>query len=102
MPLYEFKCSACDEVFDVRQDWKAPYPDCPACGGGDVKKVYHPAALVFKGSGWHVNDYGKSGPNGSSKNGSSKSSSESTTEKKDAPKVEAAAGTDKGTAKADP
>ncbi|NUQ01467.1 MAG: zinc ribbon domain-containing protein [Armatimonadetes bacterium] len=75
MPLYEFKCRDCEEVFEVRQEWKAPTPDCPSCGSGDVKKVYHAAALIFKGSGWHVNDYGKSGakPAGSS-NGSSASS----------------------------
>ena len=69
MPLYEFKCRECEHTFEVRQAWKDPFPDCPECAG-EVKKVFHPAALVFKGSGWHVNDYGKSGPvNGSSTNG---------------------------------
>jgi len=66
MPLYEFKCRECDHTFEMRQAWKDPFPACPECEG-EVKKVFHPAALVFKGSGWHVNDYAKSGgSNGSS------------------------------------
>lgn len=60
MPLYEFKCRECDHTFEVRQGWKDPFPACPSCDG-EVRKVFHPAALVFKGSGWHVNDYAKSG-----------------------------------------
>ena len=61
MPLYELKCRDCDHNWDVRQEYKAPLPDCPACGSDSVRKVLHAAALVFKGSGWHVNDYGKNG-----------------------------------------
>ncbi|MCC7491833.1 MAG: zinc ribbon domain-containing protein [Fimbriimonadaceae bacterium] len=77
MPLYEFKCRECEHTFEVRQEWKAPLPACAACGSAEVRKVYHAAALVFKGSGWHVNDYSKSGPNGGSakaKDGESTSS----------------------------
>lgn len=76
MPLYEFKCRQCEHNWEVKLAYKAPVPDCPGCGSTDVRKVFHAAALVFKGSGWHVNDYGKSGPRGSS------SSQPATTESK--------------------
>ena len=78
MPLYEFKCRDCEEVFEVRQEWKAPFPPCPQCGSGEVKKVLHAAALVFKGSGWHVNDYAKSGARSSNGNGKAASESNGT------------------------
>ncbi len=61
MPLYEFKCRDCDHNWEVKLAYRDPYPDCPACGSGEVRKVFHPAALIFKGSGWHQNDYGKHG-----------------------------------------
>jgi putative FmdB family regulatory protein len=61
MPLYELKCRDCDHDWEVRLEWKADLPACPACASANVRKVLQPAALVFKGSGWHVNDYGKNG-----------------------------------------
>ena len=73
-------------------EWKAPLPDCPGCGSENVRKVFHAAALVFKGSGWHVNDYKSSSRNGGSKpatsgeggeSGSSESSNSASTESKD-------------------
>jgi len=67
MPLYEFRCRDCDHGWETRMEWKAPQPDCPDCGSENVRKVYHAAALVFKGSGWHVNDYKSSSKNGGSK-----------------------------------
>ena len=97
MPLYEFRCRDCDHGWETRMEWKAPLPDCPGCGSENVRKVFHAAALVFKGSGWHVNDYKSSSRNGGSKpatsgeggesSGESSSSSESSnsasTESKD-------------------
>lgn len=76
MPLYEFKCRQCEHVFEVRQAWKDPLPECPECHG-EVRKVLQAPALVFKGSGWHVNDYGKTGPNPSSKSSSKSTESAS-------------------------
>ena len=67
MPLYEFRCRDCDHGWETRMEWKAPLPDCPDCGSENVRKVFHAAALVFKGSGWHVNDYKSSSKNGGSK-----------------------------------
>lgn len=33
MPLYEYRCPACDQVWEALQDrWDSPAPDCPGCG----------------------------------------------------------------------
>lgn len=77
MPLYELKCHDCEHVWETRIAYKAPLPECPECGGADVRKVYHPAALIFKGSGWHVTDYGRNGAKRSSNGSTNGKDSES-------------------------
>jgi putative FmdB family regulatory protein len=56
MPLYEYACEQCDTHFDVRHSAdEKPALTCPQCGGG-VRKVFHAAGVIFKGSGWYIND----------------------------------------------
>lgn len=60
MPTYEYACRACGEHLEVVQSFKDyPLTDCPACGG-DLRKVFSAAGLIFKGSGWHIKDYAPS------------------------------------------
>lgn len=56
MPLYEYACESCDHHFDVRHgaDDK-PALSCPSCQGS-VRKVFHAAGIIFKGSGWYITD----------------------------------------------
>jgi len=47
MPVYEYKCGACDETFEIisslaDRDEKAV---CPACGGRDVTPVFGSVSL---------------------------------------------------------
>ncbi len=42
----------------------------PGCGGA-VERLISPPALQFKGSGWYVTDYGRSGKSPSAGNGRS-------------------------------
>lgn len=59
MPLYEYKCSSCGDVFEVIQKFSdQPLTVHQKCGG-TVERLISPSALQFKGSGWYVNDYGK-------------------------------------------
>lgn len=59
MPLYEYKCQSCSEVFEVIQKFSdEPVAIHEKCGG-NVEKLISTSALQFKGSGWYVNDYGK-------------------------------------------
>lgn len=59
MPLYDYKCAKCGHVFEVLQKISAePLKFCPQCKG-PIKRLISPAGIIFKGSGFHVNDYGK-------------------------------------------
>ena len=59
MPIYEYRCDACGDSFDVLQRMSDdPLVTCEKCGG-TLRKVLHPVALHFKGSGFYTTDYGK-------------------------------------------
>jgi len=63
MPVYEYKCEKCGRRFEVRHSFR-DHPDvkCPTDGcDGPVHRVFSPPAIIFKGSGFHVNDYGRNG-----------------------------------------
>lgn len=61
MPLYEYQCEACSHRFERIQKFSAPPVDaCPQCGG-TVRKLMSSPAIQFKGSGFYITDYGKSG-----------------------------------------
>ena len=59
MPLYEYKCTSCGDVFEVMQKFSdQPLLTHDKCGGA-VERLLSAPALQFKGSGWYVTDYGK-------------------------------------------
>ena len=59
MPLYDYKCSKCSYIFEVQQKIsEEPLKHCPKCKGY-IKRIISPAGIIFKGSGFHVTDYGK-------------------------------------------
>ena len=61
MPVYEYACQRCDHHFDVRYGAdEVPTLSCPKCHS-EVKKVFHAAGIIFKGSGWHITDYAPKG-----------------------------------------
>jgi putative FmdB family regulatory protein len=61
MPIYEYECDKCGHRFEKIQKFSDPPLDtCPKCGGG-VHKMQSAPAFQFKGTGWYVTDYGKSG-----------------------------------------
>ena len=54
-----------------------PVASCPSCGTAS-QRVFHAVPVVFKGSGFYVNEYGKgSGRNEQSSDDSNKSDSKS-------------------------
>ncbi len=56
MPTYEYQCRNCGERFELFQSFKAkPLKRHDVCGG-DLQKVFHPTGIVFKGSGFYIND----------------------------------------------
>jgi putative FmdB family regulatory protein len=60
MPLYEYQCEKCGDLFEVMQKFvDEPLTVHEKCGGHVHRQISAPA-LRFKGSGWYVNDYAKS------------------------------------------
>lgn len=66
MPTYVYGCDSCGQQFEKFQKFSdEPVRVCPTCGN-PVRRIFQPAGIVFKGSGWHVTDYKRAGGNGSS------------------------------------
>jgi len=62
MPLYEYECDACGRRFEQIQKFSdAPLETCAECGKGPVRRLLSSPAIQFKGAGWYVTDYAKSG-----------------------------------------
>jgi putative FmdB family regulatory protein len=56
MPTYEFRCVDCGNRVEVFQRiGDEPLTVCEVCGG-TMRKVFHPAGIVFKGSGFYATD----------------------------------------------
>lgn len=81
MPSYTYHCDNCGHEFDRQQSFSEnPLKKCPNCSKLQLRKVYRPARVVFKGSGFYTTD-NKSGLRGAASNSNGKSE-----EKKDKPK----------------
>ncbi|MEY2569087.1 MAG: hypothetical protein QOE35_3616 [Actinomycetota bacterium] len=80
MPTYEYACKACGEHLEVVQSFKDdPLKECPNCGG-ELRKVFAPIGIAFKGSGFYKTD-SRPAPKEKSSSGSSSSSSSSSESK---------------------
>jgi putative FmdB family regulatory protein len=59
MPTYEYACRACGHTFEVVQSMSDDaLTTCPRCAG-ELRKVFAPPAIAFKGSGFYATDHGK-------------------------------------------
>jgi putative FmdB family regulatory protein len=81
MPIYEYRCEN-DHRFEALQKFAdEPIASCEVCGA-PARRVLHPVAIHFKGSGFYSTDYGRgkksaseSKSDGGSGDGGSKGSS---------------------------
>ena len=88
MPAYDYKCNSCGHRFEERQSfYDDPVANCPICDS-QASRQFVAVPIVFKGSGFYVNDYGKGSSytnttsrNGSSEDSGSEASSSETTSK---------------------
>ncbi len=61
MPTYVYECQECAKVFETEQRMSDdPLKDCDCGGKGTLKRLIQPTAVMFKGGGFHVNDYSTS------------------------------------------
>ncbi|TGM61880.1 FmdB family zinc ribbon protein [Leptospira adleri] len=78
MPTYDYKCKACGKTFEEFHSMKDdPIRDCPLCGKkGEVERmISNGSGIIFKGTGFYVTDYKKSGSGESSGSTTSSASS---------------------------
>jgi putative FmdB family regulatory protein len=82
MPTYEYRCRDCGHTFDIVQKMSdEPLTHCPECGG-ELRKVFAPPAISFKGSGFYATDHGKKAkPAGDGSKSETKKDSDTTTSK---------------------
>lgn len=67
MPTYEYECEKCGKVFEAFQSMSdAPLKKCEdkKCKGKVHRLIGAGAGLIFKGSGFYITDYKKSGASG--------------------------------------
>jgi putative FmdB family regulatory protein len=53
VPTYEYECKACKRAFEVQHGINDPAPaSCEFCGG-ELRRIFYPPGLVFKGTGFY-------------------------------------------------
>lgn len=83
MPSYDYKCRECGYTFEEFQSMKDDLLTvCPSCGKPALKRLMAGGVgMIFKGSGFYLTDYKKTGSSSSSS--STSSSSDTTPTSKD-------------------
>src|SRR5438477_13050414 len=88
MPTYEYACKSCAQHLEVVQSFKdEPLRICPNCDG-ELRKVFSPIGITFKGSGFYKTDSRSSSSTSSKSSESSSGSSESSSSSKSESKTE--------------
>ena len=76
MPTNAYRCTECDNAFDIHQAFTDDtLTVCEVCGG-KLRKLFNTIGVTFNGSGFYRTD-SRSGGSGSSGSGSSSGSSSS-------------------------
>ena len=59
MPIYEYRCLKCGEVFEVIQRFSdKDRTQCKFCKG-KVERLISSSSFQLKGSGWYLTDYAR-------------------------------------------
>ena len=74
MPIYEYRCSRCGEIFEAFQKINdKPLSQCKFCRGKVELLISH-SSFQLKGTGWYLSDYARKSQ-GSADSGNSASKS---------------------------
>lgn len=66
LPIYEYECRSCSKRIEVLQKMSdPPLTSCDACNGS-LHRIVSPSGLIFKGSGFYINDYARKNKEGDS------------------------------------
>lgn len=98
MPTYAYRCTNCAHEFEAVQKFSDdPLKECPECHA-EIRRVFQPVGIVFKGSGWYINDSRKGGDKGESDSTAKTTSTESKkADKSEAPAASSTASTEAAT-----
>ena len=67
MPTYDYQCSDCGHVFELKQSFDSePLGTCPHCEGM-ARRKFHAVPIIYKGTGFYTTDYKNAGYSGVSK-----------------------------------
>lgn len=82
MPIYEYQCTKCGEVFEAFQKiTDEPLSKCKFCDA-KVDKLISQSSFQLKGSGWYLTDYAKRASSGSTEKPKTTADSEKAVESK--------------------
>lgn len=85
MPIYEYQCSKCGEIFEAFQRiTDEPLTACKFCKG-KVDKLISQSSFQLKGSGWYLTDYANRSSSSQSDKPKAGNTSEKATETKSEP-----------------
>jgi putative FmdB family regulatory protein len=91
MPTYEYKCPAghgFEKFYPTMKDNRRV--KCPTCGKPATRQISGGAGLVFKGSGFYINDYKRAGEKKDQEKKDQKEESQSPAESKPSTETKAA------------
>ena len=57
MPIFDIECKTCGEISRDLITTKFKDLRCPTCGCDNLRQIYGPVTLVFKGEGFYATDY---------------------------------------------
>lgn len=79
MPTYDYRCSSCGYTFEEFQKMTDPLlTTCPRCSTPSLERLIGGGAgLLFKGSGFYLTDYKKTGTSAASASGTASTSDSS-------------------------
>lgn len=103
MPTYSYRCTQCDNTFDIHQAFTdKTLSICPLCGG-ELRKVFSPVGVTFKGSGFYRTDSrvkpdGRGGKKPHSKSGAKAGGSDSSSGGSDSSSASTTSGSDSSSA----
>ena len=80
MPVYEYRCKNCGDQFEIQQSFSDDALSVCAKCDGELRKVFSPVGISFKGSGFYKTDNRSGSSKGSGGSSSDKESSSSSTD----------------------
>jgi len=79
MPTYSYRCTACQNAFDIQQAFTDDsLTECPTCGGA-LRKLFSAVGVTFNGSGFYRTDSRAGAPKSGSESSSSGASTSTST-----------------------